>query len=410
MANLYKKTVYIKDPTSGEITKTLSKKWYARYFDADGIQRRVALVADKKIAQKMLADLLEKTDRGITSDPFAEAIKIPVEVHLDDFEQHLISKNNTTEHVTQTIRQIDRYLDKMRPRNIGQIDTASVEKFLTAERKASNMSLGTCNHYIRAIKSFCNWLVKSDRLVRHPLMSLSLYNAETDPRHQRRPLDAVEFDYLLQAAWEGISVEGISGRDRHMFYVLAAWTGFRKGELGSITLRSFNLDGEYPTLTIRASYSKRKREDTQFLHPDVVTLFKSWVDEKNPAQDEILFPVSEKTCPVERKTSLMVEKDLASAREVWINESNSDEERESRESSDFLKYVDSQGKFADFHGLRHTFVTNLAKANVSPKMAQTLARHSDIKLTMSIYTHIAPVEQAVAIKSLPGFGKTKNLE
>jgi integrase len=98
------------------------------------------------------------------------------------------------------------------------------------------------------------------------------------------------------------------------------------------------------------------------------------------------------------------------ARTVWINEANSDAERAARETSDFLKYVDSQGKYADFHGLRHTFVTNLARANISPKMVQTLARHSDIKLTMSIYTHVAPVEQAAAIKSLPGFGKMKNVE
>ena len=45
----------------------------------------------------------------------------------------------------------------------------------------------------------------------------------------------------------------------------------------------------------------------------------------------------------------MVERDLASAREVWINESNSDAEHEFREESNYLKYVNSLGKFADFH-------------------------------------------------------------
>ena len=57
---------------------------------------------------------------------------------------------------------------------------------------------------------------------------------------------------------------------------------------------------------------------------------------------------------------------------------------------------------ADFHSLRHTFVTNLCKANVSPKTAQTLARHSDIRLTMNIYTHVDDQEQAAAIAQLPG--------
>ncbi|MCL2306530.1 MAG: tyrosine-type recombinase/integrase, partial [Planctomycetaceae bacterium] len=112
----------------------------------------------------------------------------------------------------------------------------------------------------------------------------------------------------------------------------------------------------------------------------------------------------------ERKTAKMIERDLASAREVWINESNSVTECESREESDFLKYVDSHGKFADFHGLRHTFITNLGRASVSPKTAQLLARHSDIKLTMQIYTHVAPVEQAAAIKALPGLGDLRKAE
>ena len=68
-------------------------------------------------------------------------------------------------------------------------------------------------------------------------------------------------------------------------------------------------------------------------------------------------------------------------------------------------YTDLDGKFADFHALRHTFITNLGHANVKPKIAQTLARHSDIKLTMQIYTHINTQEQADAINSLPGLKK-----
>jgi hypothetical protein len=37
-----------------------------------------------------------------------------------------------------------------------------------------------------------------------------------------------------------------------MMYALAAWTGFRKGEIGSLTLRSLNLDGNPPTATVLA--------------------------------------------------------------------------------------------------------------------------------------------------------------
>ena len=410
MASLYKKPVILVDPKTKRKQKTESKKWWGRYVDADGVERRVPLAENKKIAQRLLAELVEQSEQGLVNDPFVEANDTPISVHLENFERHMTAKNDDPAHVRQTRRRVERYIAETKRNRIVGIDAGSVETFIAKLRKSENLSLQTCNHYIRAIKHFCNWLVKYNKLARHPLLAVELFNAEEDRRHARRALTQDEFQYLLHAAKTGKNVEGISGTDRHMFYILAAWTGFRKGELGSLTLRHFNLDGVYPTVRIAASYSKRRREDVQFLHPDVVAIFRDWVTKKKPGMDEILFPVSEKSCGLERKTSEMMERDLQSARKMWIEESETENERQEREASDFLKYVDSHGKFADFHGLRHTFVTNLCRAGVSPQTAQILARHSDIKLTMNIYTHVAPEEQAAAIRQLPGIGKTKNGE
>ena len=47
-----------------------------------------------------------------------------------------------------------------------------------------------------------------------------------------------------------------------------------------------------------------------------------------------------------------------------------------------IDYVDESGKVADFHSLRHTFITSLANAGIHPSVAQALARHSTITLTM----------------------------
>ena len=93
--------------------------------------------------------------------------------------------------------------------------------------------------------------------------------------------------------------------------------------------------------------------------------------------------------------------DIGAARTFWIAEAVSEKEEKKRLQADFLLYRDEKGKFADFHCLRHTFITNLGKAKVSPKMAQTLARHSDIALTMKIYTHVDQEEQIEAINLLP---------
>ena len=50
------------------------------------------------------------------------------------------------------------------------------------------------------------------------------------------------------------------------------------------------------------------------------------------------------------------------------------------------------GRVVDFPSLRHGFITYLVTANVPPKVAQMLARHSTISLTMDRYTHLGIVD------------------
>ncbi len=96
---------------------------------------------------------------------------------------------------------------------------------------------------------------------------------------------------------------------------------------------------------------------------------------------------------------------------AWLKEVEKTDPKEwqRREQSDFLAYCNSDGLFADFHSNRHMFITNLERAGIRPKMAQTLARHSDIRLTLGLYTHVELHDQTAAIESLPGPpGKKEN--
>ena len=77
--------------------------------------------------------------------------------------------------------------------------------------------------------------------------------------------------------------------------------------------------------------------------------------------------------------------------------------RHDLESAD-IPYEDDMGRVFDFHALRHQFISNLAAAGVHPKIAQTLARHSTITLTMDRYTHMAVSDVAGALEHLPKLG------
>ena len=208
---------------------------------------------------------------------------------------------------------------------------------------------------------------------------------------------------LVEAAAAGPPVVCVPGPDRAIMYVLSAWTGYRKAEIGSLTRRSLRLDADPPTVTVAACYSKRKRQDTQVLHAEVASRLREWLKtKKDSGGDYLLFPVSAKVPgATERRTSKMMRCDLKAARKKWIEEATVPEVRQAREKSDFLEYRDDDGLFADFHSNRHTFITNLERAGVSPRTAQSLARHCDIRLTMNVYTHIGLHDQTTAIESLP---------
>jgi len=46
----------------------------------------------------------------------------------------------------------------------------------------------------------------------------------------------------------GKSIQGMNGPERALLYVVAAWTGFRRGELASLTVSEIQLDGDEPTI------------------------------------------------------------------------------------------------------------------------------------------------------------------
>jgi len=158
-----------------------------------------------------------------------------------------------------------------------------------------------------------------------------------------------------------------------MLYLLALRTGLRRKELRSLTPESFNFSSKVPSVALHASNSKRRKQDRLPLPKDVATLFQEFIAELEP--NEPVWPGS-----WWRKSAEMIRKDLTGAG---------------------LSVKDDQGRIFDFHGQRTTFITGLSRARVQPAIAQKLARHSDIKLTMGTYTSMDLDELGSAVESLP---------
>ncbi|CAK9108551.1 unnamed protein product, partial [Durusdinium trenchii] len=297
-----------------ELTKAKSKKWWGRYKDENGSEKRVPLAADKKAAQAMLNEIVKK------------------------------------------------------------VEYRKVESLLATFRDGG-ISTQTSNHYLRAIKQFTRWMVKDRRSAEDPIAFVAMLNVRTDRRHDRRPLTETELRLLIQAAMNGQVEFKMSGADRAMLYATAAYTGLRANELASLNPESFQLDAQPPTVTVLAAYSKHRRQDVLPLHPSLVVMLRPWLSEKQKRKS-----VWSGNWAKRKYGGKMLKRDLKSAG---------------------IPYVDENGLYADFHALRHTFITNMVKSGVNPKTAQALARHSTIDLTMNVYTSLTVSDQASALANLP---------
>ena len=376
MASLYKKPVIIRDPRTGQKVKARSKKWWGRFRDEHGAERRVPLATDKTAAQTMLLKLVQKMERKAAglADPFEEHRKRPLAQHLDDFIAHLKNKGSNTDYVNTTKQRVQAIVKECKFTRMDHISASRVQAFLSDLRRTGR-SIASSNHYLRAIKMFTHWMVKDRRAAEDRLMHLSQMNASTDRRRIRRPLTMEEFARLLEAAETGPTIKHIPGPDRAVLYIVGVYTGYRRNEIGSVTIRSFDFESDPPTLTVEAGYSKRRRRDVLPLRGDFATRIQQWLaGKKRLRPDQPLFNVADKP------TAEMMRKDLDRAG---------------------IPYVDEHGHYADFHALRKTFITNLSRAGVVPKMAQSLARHSDINLTMNTYTMLGVYDQASAVEALP---------
>ncbi len=241
--------------------------------------------------------------------------------------------------------------------------------------------------------AFMNWCTKTGRVRNHSLSIIPKLNEQEDRRRVRRALTAEELTRLLEVAAE----QDEANRNyfpRYPIYLTAAMTGLRRKELKHLTWA--DVDFENQTLRVRMNVGKAKREDIIPLHGQVIDVLAKIKPDNGRSSGRVF-----RTMP----TILTFYKDITRARERWINEAITDQEKKSRQESDLLAKKDSEGRVVDFHALRTTLGTNLALKGVAPQIAQRIMRHSDYRTTLAHYTVLRTADTVEAINSLPGVGR-----
>jgi integrase/recombinase XerC len=351
--------------------------WYYTITDADGrkIQRRGCSTKEGTAAMAAKAENEAAMIRSGTIDPRDVALndheQKSIRDHLEDWRKDLIARGVAEPQPRIVNGRVARIIEVAKIERASDITPSQIQSALQAIRD-SGVGSQTLHHYAANIKQFSRWLWRDGRAPEDSLAFMTKPNPATDIRHERRAMTPDELGRLFAAAKAGPTLCGIPGVDRSILYQIAAGAGLRVGELGSLEPDSFDLGSNPPSVTIEAKRSKRRRRDVQPIRRDLAETIRGWLKDK--PRGEPLFPTLHSA-----RSARMLRHDLEAAG---------------------IEYVDDAGRYADFHALRHTFISALARTTAPFAVVQDLARHSDPRLTKR-YAHTSLHDQTAALESLP---------
>ena len=416
----------------------VSEMWYARYNDADGIDRRVSTgCRDEYAARKVLSDILadvEKITARIITASEAQTSKHAeryLRDHLRDYLDHLRRKRIRGRKVSVRYRQniksrLKRLFKECRFHRLSDIGRESVEKWLDLAED-QGLAPATRNEYLISLSAFCSWAVKTNRMIKNAVAGIGKADIQSDRRRVRRALTVDEVGRLLRAArlrpiaelgrktkllpeedrcgrssWTYVPLtaenldhcyrEGLKrlgdreqrraalehlGRERALFYLLAVLTGLRRKELASLTVAQVHLDAvPSPFLDLHGKDAKSGRGAYIPLRKDAANELREHL-----GNGELLLDASLFSHP---PTIRVFDADLRAAG---------------------IPKKDQRGHVVDIHALRHTFGTHLSATGAHPRTAMAAMRHSRVELTMNYYTDPVLLDVAGAVEALPDFAE-----
>jgi integrase len=363
MAYVFQKKYRRKDGTVGKC-----KKWTIRYYDRHGQQHERPGFRDRRASEARALELErdgEREEAGVR-DPFEEHRATPITEHLEAFREHLRRRGRDKTYTGMKLSRIQKVL--VNAKRLSDITEDRVLDALKALPDAKTAQ--TRNHYLQAVKQFTRWAVAKKRLRDNPLTGVEAENTRVDPeRKERRALTVAEVSTLLESTMVSRKVfRRLKGSDRAVLYLVAVSTGLRSGELASLKVSDFMLDDESPAIRLSAIDDKSRRGVEQPVPRDITPVLKRYLVSRE-ASDKVW------GSSWHDQAYKMVKSDLVEAK---------------------IPHKTAEGIF-DFHALRHTYISLLATSQLQPKMVQDLARHSDIRLTMSRYAHTVREQRSKAV-------------
>lgn len=388
----------------GKLAQREDGKWCFAWSDARGTRRRQALSTDKRVAQRLAAELIRERDMQLAglgaqdgqSRPLADLI----EKYVEDLTLRTVPRH--WQQTRRRLQKLDEALGQPLVREIQPYDVSRVR----AKMVAAGVGHRTANLSGDTLRACLTWGVRMGLIAANPLASLPRLPEKSEHRRRvRRALSEDEISRFLAAAAEDdaiqlahlAAVRTIEGGSKGVQWALRSrrvripqlplWrafleTGARYGELTSTTWRDVDL--QRATLRLRAETTKSGKARVIPLTPVMVATLETLQAD----HQRILGGLGER---------LFLSPDGAKWPEPTTNAMRLFLRLIEKAG---IERVDVEGRSVDLHALRHSFASRLARNGVGLVQAQKLLGHSDPKLTAKVYSHLEVEDLRDAIASL----------
>lgn len=361
--------------------------WSVEFRDHMGTVRRLAVSRDRRLAQRW-ADHLERllAHRAAGEPPPAELVRwlaslpdrlvarlaewdilrpssaaglAPLDQHITAWAAALRAKGTGHRHIQTLERRVRDVFAVAGAIRWSDVATDRVQQAITRLGDERNSSARTRRAWVEAVRQFERWAVLEGRVASTPLERL--VKPRPMPVRRRRALTPAEVQRLLRAA----------PPERALLYRLALESGLRVNELRRLRVADLDLDGPHPALRVRAQHAKNRRDATLPLRASLAAALREAIADRLPSAEVVR---------VSDKPASMLRRDLEAAG---------------------VEVEDASGRRVDFHALRHTFITALARSGAPVHVTQRLARHATPNLTLAVYTHVQDADLRDALDALP---------
>jgi len=350
---------------AGKVVETRS--YYLRYkLDWMPVDKWRSLgTTDKQCADKrateFFQELQRENDNILDARPIREAARTPLRQHLKDFLADMERRGKAGRGGRDGRLlggRVGRLLDACAWNLPASVSADSFIRWRSQQTEL--LGARTLNHYLEGAVCLLNWMERSGRVKFNPLRHVDKVDERLDVRRRRRAFTDDELRRLVAGSGP-----------RGIIYFTAARTGLRSDELRQFTWADVDLDSKTPRARVRAETAKNKREQFVHLVPEIVEALREHRGTN--------WKASAKVFPKGIPRACRLKKDC---------ETNG------------IAYHDSEGCYADFHALRHTFGTWLQRNHIPPRLVMREMRHSDFRLT-NAYTDERQLAGYEMLKGLP---------